>query len=43
MICARKMGMSEEEFWNSCPIFFNECYQVFMERKQEEVRMLYGG
>ena len=23
------MGMSEEEFWNSDPIFFNECYEVF--------------
>lgn len=43
MVCARLMGMSEEEFMNSCPIFFNECYQAFMERRSEEVRMLYGG
>ena len=29
LVCARKMGMSEEEFWNSCPIFFNEQLDVF--------------
>lgn len=29
MVCARKMGMSEEEFWNSDPIFFNECLEIF--------------
>ena len=27
MVAARKMGMSEEEFWNSDPIFFNECWK----------------
>ena len=42
MICAREMGMSEEEFWNSDPIFFNECYQIFLEHKNKEVRMKYG-
>ena len=42
MVCAREMGMSEKEFFSSCPIFFNECYQVFWKRKQEEVRVLYG-
>lgn len=42
MVCAREMGMSEEEFWHSCPIFFNECYQVFSQRKREEMRMIYG-
>lgn len=42
MICAREMGMSEKEFWNSCPIFFNECYEVFVKRRMNEVRNLYG-
>nr|DAI70340.1 MAG TPA: hypothetical protein [Caudoviricetes sp.] len=36
------MGMTEEEFFHSCPIFFNEQYEVFCERKVEEMRMLYG-
>lgn len=30
MYAARKMGMSEEEFWNSDPVFFNECLDVFV-------------
>lgn len=42
MVAAREMGMSESEFWNSDPIFFNECYEIFQLRKREEVRMLYG-
>lgn len=42
MIAARKMGMSEEEFWNSDPIFFNECYEVFQKEKRKEVEALYG-
>lgn len=42
MVCSKEMGMSEDEFWNSCPIFFNECYNVYMERKTEEMKMLYG-
>lgn len=39
MVCARKMGISEEEFWNSDPIFFNECLEVFtnLERQKEGV------
>ena len=41
MVCAREMGMSEEEFWNSDPIFFNECYNVYIQRKMEEVKALY--
>ena len=37
MVTAKKMGMSEEEFWNSDPIFFNECLEVFIEiRRREE-------
>lgn len=28
------MGMSEEEFMNSCPFFFNECYSYFMKMQQ---------
>ena len=31
MVSARKMGMSEEDFWNSDPVFFNECLEVFCE------------
>lgn len=31
MVAARKMGMSEEEFWSSCPVFFNECLEKYME------------
>jgi len=42
MVVAREMGMSESEFWNSDPIFFNECYEIFLRKKMEEVRMLYG-
>ena len=42
MIAARKMGMSEEEFWNSDPIFFNECYEVFQNEKRKEVEAIYG-
>ena len=42
MVCARKMGMSEEEFWNSDPIFFNECLEVFtnLERQKEGVSIV---
>lgn len=37
MVAAKKMGMSEEEFWNSDPIFFNECLEVFIKiRRREE-------
>ena len=42
MMAARRMGMSEEEFWNSDPIFFNECYEVFQKEKRKEVEALYG-
>lgn len=34
--------MSEEEFWNSDPFFFNECYEVFQNEKRKEVEALYG-
>lgn len=42
MISAREMGMSEDEFWNSCPIFFNECYEEYIRRKRKEVESLNG-
>lgn len=42
MVCAKQMGMSEQELMNSCPIFFIECYQKFLEKRCEEVRALYG-
>ena len=35
MVCAKTMGMSEDEFWNSCPIFFNECFEKYMEIEQK--------
>lgn len=33
MVAARAMGMSEDEFWNSCPFFFNDCLEKFAEMK----------
>lgn len=42
MAVAREMGMSEEEFWNSDPIFFYECYEEFCKRKARELKMIYG-
>ena len=36
------MGMSEEEFWNSDPVFFNECYEEFRRDRRQEVKALYG-
>lgn len=39
---AKEMGMSEEEFWNSDPIFFHKCYEKFCQRKIEELKLLYG-
>lgn len=38
MTAARKMGMSEEEFWNSDPVFFNECYEEFQRDRRQEVK-----
>ena len=43
MMAARRMGMSEEEFWNSDPIFFNQCYEIYWRDKEKEVSALYGG
>lgn len=43
MVAAKEMGMSEEEFFNSDPIFFNECYEIFQDRKRKELMSLYGG
>ena len=37
MVCAREMGMSEDEFFRSCPVFFIECYEAFQERKRKAV------
>lgn len=42
MTCAKEMGMSQDEFWGSDPIFFNECYEILQERKQRGVIALYG-
>ena len=41
MVCAREMGMSEEEFYHSSPIFFDECYRIFKERKEQEVNSIW--
>jgi hypothetical protein len=35
MIVAHEVGMSEEEFWHSCPIFFNEIAKRYMDLKQQ--------
>lgn len=43
MMAGREMGMSEAEFWNTDPIFFNEQYEIFQKRKIEEVKAIYGG
>lgn len=42
MVCARKMGMSEEEFWNSDPVFFNECLEIFSEMERQKGGALHG-
>jgi len=42
MVMARRMGMSEDEFWHSCPIFFNECLEAFNEQQRKEAEA-YGG
>ena len=42
MMAARKMGMSEQEFWHSDPIFFNECFEIYQRDREKEVRALYG-
>ena len=42
MVCARKMGMSEDEFWNSDPVFFNECLEVFTELEKRKRGALIG-
>ncbi len=43
MVSAREMGMSEDEFSHSCPFFFNECYEIFQERRAKEMKAIYGG
>lgn len=42
MTAAREMGMSEEEFWNSDPVFFNECYREYQKRQVQKMEALYG-
>lgn len=42
MMAARRMGMSEAEFWNSDPVFFNECYEVYIRDRNREVSAFYG-
>jgi hypothetical protein len=43
MVDAREMGMTEDEFFHSCPVFFCEQYEIFCEKKARMVRTLYGG
>jgi len=33
------MGMSEDEFFHSCPVFFIECYEAFQESKRKAVSL----
>lgn len=42
MVAARMMGMSENEFFNSDPIFFNECLKVWQEVEKKKVGVIYG-
>lgn len=42
MVDAREMGMTEEEFFHSCPVFFCEQYEIFKNKRAEEVRAIYG-
>ena len=42
MVAARMMGMSENEFFNSDPIFFNECLEVWQEVEKKKVGVIYG-
>lgn len=42
LVTAREMGMSEEEFWNSCPIFYNEQLEAYGRRKRELAKALSG-
>ena len=42
LVTAREMGMSEEEFWNSCPIFYNEQLDAYGRRKRELAKALSG-
>ena len=42
MMAAKRMGMSEEEFWNPDPFFFNRCYEIYKRDREREVRALYG-
>jgi len=41
MVIAKRMGMSEEEFWNSCPFFFNKLSEKFFELERRE-KEIYG-
>lgn len=34
--------MSEEEFWNTNPFFFNECYEAYQRNREREVKAIYG-
>lgn len=36
MIAAREMGMNENEFWNSCPFFFQDCYIEYQKRQAKK-------
>lgn len=42
MVAARMMGMSENEFFKSDPIFFNECLEVWQEVEKKKVGVIYG-
>ena len=34
--------MSEEEFWNTDPVFFNECLEIFSEMERQKGGALHG-
>ena len=34
------MGMNEDEFWNSNPIFFNKMADIYLEKKKKEAKQI---
>lgn len=40
MVDAREMGMTEEEFFHTCPVFFCEQYEIFCEKNRDEQNAL---
>lgn len=39
MLAAKEMCISEEEFWDTDPIFFNKLYEKYQENKIKEMKL----